>query len=175
MFNSFKTFTLPKYCSIVTHTSHINTNFNFDGSDTDNTVTFVYDNVVPTIAVTSDKRLPGVDVPTLKEQGIDVVIGNWRGVYAPPGITPEQRKALTELVLKSLKTKSWTEALEKNGLVFSGMSPDGILAFPNVYWAAWIDSVISAWDSFRLLPVSREMALAIWSRRARVTWISRSM
>ena len=33
------------------------------------------------IAVTSDKRLKGIDVPTLKEQGINVVIGNWRGVY----------------------------------------------------------------------------------------------
>ena len=50
------------------------------------------------IAVTSDKRLPGIDVPTLKEQGIDVVIGNWRGVYGAPGITPEQRKALTDMV-----------------------------------------------------------------------------
>jgi putative tricarboxylic transport membrane protein len=39
------------------------------------------------IAVTSGKRLPGVDVPTLKEQGIDVEIGNWRGVYGAPGIT----------------------------------------------------------------------------------------
>ena len=45
------------------------------------------------IGVTSEKRLPGIDVPTLKEQGIDVVIGNWRGVYGAPGITPEQRKA----------------------------------------------------------------------------------
>ena len=37
------------------------------------------------IAVTSDKRLPGIDVPTMKEQGINVVIGNWRGVYGAPG------------------------------------------------------------------------------------------
>ncbi|MEZ7848202.1 MAG: tripartite tricarboxylate transporter substrate-binding protein, partial [Polaromonas sp.] len=31
------------------------------------------------LAVTSDARLKGVAVPTLKEQGINVVIGNWRG------------------------------------------------------------------------------------------------
>jgi len=66
------------------------------------------------LAVTSDKRLKGVDVPTLKEQGIDVVIGNWRGVYGGPGITPEQRKQLTELVVKATKSKAWTESLEKN-------------------------------------------------------------
>ena len=66
------------------------------------------------LAVTSDKRLKGVDVPTLKEQGIDVVIGNWRGVYGAPGITAEQRKALTEMLVKATKSKAWAESLEKN-------------------------------------------------------------
>ena len=67
------------------------------------------------IAVTSPTKLKGVDVPTLKEQGINVVIGNWRGVYGAAGITPEQRKALIELIVKATKTKSWAEALDKNG------------------------------------------------------------
>jgi putative tricarboxylic transport membrane protein len=66
------------------------------------------------LAVTSDTRLKGVAVPTLKEQGVNVVIGNWRGVYGAPGITPAQRQALTDLVLKAVKTKSWAEASEKN-------------------------------------------------------------
>ncbi|PKO44917.1 MAG: C4-dicarboxylate ABC transporter substrate-binding protein [Betaproteobacteria bacterium HGW-Betaproteobacteria-3] len=66
------------------------------------------------IGVTSGARLKGVPVPTLKEQGINVEIGNWRGVYGAPGITAEQRKALTDLVLKAVKSKAWAEALEKN-------------------------------------------------------------
>ena len=66
------------------------------------------------IAVTSDARLKGIDVPTLKEQGVNVVIGNWRGVYGAAGITPEQRKALIEMIVKATKTKAWAEALEKN-------------------------------------------------------------
>nr|WP_315488100.1 tripartite tricarboxylate transporter substrate-binding protein [uncultured Rhodoferax sp.] len=66
------------------------------------------------IGVTSDKRLPGINVPTLKELGYDVVLGNWRGLYAAPGITAEQRAALTDLVVKATKSKSWTESLEKN-------------------------------------------------------------
>jgi putative tricarboxylic transport membrane protein len=66
------------------------------------------------IAVTSEARLKGVDVPTLKEQGIDVVIGNWRGVFGAPGITPEQRKVLTEMIVKASKSKAWAEAMEKN-------------------------------------------------------------
>src|SRR5512139_610630 len=43
------------------------------------------------LAVTSDARLKGIDVPTLKEMGVNVVIGNWRGVYGANGITPDQR------------------------------------------------------------------------------------
>jgi putative tricarboxylic transport membrane protein len=66
------------------------------------------------VAVTSPQRLKGISVPTLKEQGIDVEIGNWRGVYGAPGITDAQRKALTDMVLKAVKSKAWAEAMEKN-------------------------------------------------------------
>jgi putative tricarboxylic transport membrane protein len=66
------------------------------------------------IAVTSATRVKGIDVPTMKEQGFNVEIGNWRGVYAAPGITDAQRKALVEMVVKATKTKAWTDALEKN-------------------------------------------------------------
>ena len=66
------------------------------------------------IGVTSETRLKGIAIPTLKEQGINVVIGNWRGVYAAPGITAAQRKALTDLVIGATKSKAWAEALEKN-------------------------------------------------------------
>jgi putative tricarboxylic transport membrane protein len=66
------------------------------------------------IAVTSAKRLKGIDIPTMIEQGYNIDIGNWRGVYAPAGLTAAQRKALTEMVLKATKSKSWAESLEKN-------------------------------------------------------------
>jgi putative tricarboxylic transport membrane protein len=74
------------------------------------------------IAVTSEKRLKGIDVPTMKEQGIDVVIGNWRGVYGAGGITDAQRKALTDIVIKATQSKAWQEALEKNGWTPAVMS-----------------------------------------------------
>jgi putative tricarboxylic transport membrane protein len=79
------------------------------------------------IGVTSEKRLPGINVPTMKEQGYDVVLGNWRGVYGAPGITTEQRAALTDLVLKATKSKAWAESLEKNNwtpAVLSGKAFD---------------------------------------------------
>lgn len=66
------------------------------------------------IGVTSDTRLKGVDVPTLKEQGVNVVIGNWRGVYGAGGISPEQRKRLVDMLVQATKSKAWAESLEKN-------------------------------------------------------------
>ena len=66
------------------------------------------------IAVTSATRLKGINIPTMKEQGYNVEIGNWRGVYGAPGITPAQSKVLIDMIVKATKTKSWTESLEKN-------------------------------------------------------------
>ena len=66
------------------------------------------------IAVTSGKRLKGINIPTMIEQGYNIEIGNWRGVYAPAGLSAAQRKGLTDMVLKATKSKSWAESLEKN-------------------------------------------------------------
>ena len=66
------------------------------------------------IAVTSGARLKGINIPTMKEQGYNVELGNWRGVYGAPGITAEQRRALVDMIVKATKSKSWAEAMEKN-------------------------------------------------------------
>ena len=66
------------------------------------------------LAVTSGSRLKGVNIPTLKEQGVNVEIGNWRGVYGAPGITPEQRKVLIDMLVKATKSKAWAESMDKN-------------------------------------------------------------
>jgi len=66
------------------------------------------------IAVTSATRLKGINIPTMKEQGYNVEIGNWRGVYGAPGITPAQSKVLIDMIVKATKTKSWAESLDKN-------------------------------------------------------------
>jgi putative tricarboxylic transport membrane protein len=81
------------------------------------------------IAVTSGTRLAGSTVPTLKEQGIDVEIGNWRGVYGAPGITAEQRKALTDLVLAAIKTPTWNEAMKKNDWTPAVLSGEAFAKF----------------------------------------------
>ena len=89
-------------------------NVTIGGSGYSESAEYINTGKMRAIAVTSEARLKGIDVPTLKEQGINVVIGNWRGVYGAGGITPEQRKALTEMIVKATKSKAWAESLEKN-------------------------------------------------------------
>jgi len=76
--------------------------------------TYIETGKMKAIGVTSEARQKGIPVPTLKEQGFNVVLGNWRGVYGAAGISDAQKKALVDMVVKATKTKAWAEALEKN-------------------------------------------------------------
>ena len=67
------------------------------------------------VGVTSPNRLSNVDGPTLKEQGVDLEIANWRSVVAPPGISADQKKALVDTVDKMVKSKEWQDILKQKG------------------------------------------------------------
>ena len=67
------------------------------------------------LAISSGKRLANADVPTLKEQGLDVEVVNWRAIVAGPDITAEQKKSLTETVEKVVESKEWAEILKQRG------------------------------------------------------------
>ena len=76
------------------------------------------------IGISSEKRLPNIDVPTLKEQGLDAVTTNWRSVVAPPGISAEDKKKLTDAVDKMVKSDAWKEILKQKGWDDAYMSGD---------------------------------------------------
>jgi putative tricarboxylic transport membrane protein len=81
------------------------------------------------IGVTAPQRVPGVDVPTFKEQGIDLVLTNWRSVVAPPGITAAQRQTLSDLVDKMVKSAAWKEILKQKGWDDAYLAGDAFAAF----------------------------------------------
>ena len=81
------------------------------------------------LGVTAPTRLRGSQVPTLVEQGMNVVIGNWRGVYGAPGITPQQRQALIDKVIAATKTKSWSESLATNNWTQALLTGDEFAKF----------------------------------------------
>jgi putative tricarboxylic transport membrane protein len=54
-------------------------------------------------------------IPSLKQLGIEVVLGNWRGILAAPGITTAQRDALIAAIRAGTESAAWKEALGKYG------------------------------------------------------------
>jgi putative tricarboxylic transport membrane protein len=79
------------------------------------------------LAVSGPEREEGI--PTLKEQGIDVVLGNWRGIFGAPGITSAQRDGLVDVVKKATETPAWKETLAKLGWTPWFLGGDAYKAF----------------------------------------------
>ncbi len=69
------------------------------------------------LAVSTDTRVPGFDAPTLMEEGVDVAVQNWRMVAAAPGISDEQKAAITADVKAMAESDTWQAALETRGWV----------------------------------------------------------
>lgn len=65
------------------------------------------------LAISSPVREPGLDVPTLREQGVAVDLANWRGVFGAPGISADQQKALIGLVERMVNGPTWKDELKK--------------------------------------------------------------
>ena len=63
------------------------------------------------LAISSADKIQGVDIPTLKEQGVNVDLANWRAVVAPPGIDDAQKKALVDAVDAMVKSDAWKKTL----------------------------------------------------------------
>ncbi len=96
------------------------------------------------IAVTSAQRLEGSTVPTLKEQGIDVEIGNWRGVYGAPGISADQRAQLIAMLEKATKSASWAESMKKNDWTSAWLAGDAFSQFVTAEFANLKDTMTRA-------------------------------
>jgi putative tricarboxylic transport membrane protein len=67
------------------------------------------------LAVSSEERIEGLDVPTLMESGVDVNLVNWRGLVAPPELAEADRERLVTLLENMHETEEWQQALEENG------------------------------------------------------------
>ena len=67
------------------------------------------------LAVSGEEAAPQLpDTPTLTDEGIDLVLTNWRGVVAPGSIDEAQAEKLTQLVTDLHETDTWKATLEEN-------------------------------------------------------------
>ena len=114
------------------------------------------------LVLSAESRLPDLPVPTLKETGIDISLGNWRAVFAPPDISVEQKQRLIEMFDALARSPYWEASLRRYHWTNAYLSGDQFELF-----------VRSQYNMARLLPelavqparVERDYLLrVIWKR-----------
>jgi len=93
------------------------------------------------LAISSPERLPGIDIPTFKEQGYDVELVNWRGFVANSNASPEDQKAFDEAVAKAVASESWKKLVKER---------------------SWVDMYLNAADFKTFLDTERPRLEAIY-------------
>ncbi|MCG6884899.1 MAG: tripartite tricarboxylate transporter substrate binding protein [Silicimonas sp.] len=99
-------------------------------------VGFIQSGEVKALAVLTEERVPGFDdIPTAREQGIDVVAVNWRGLYVPKNISDDQFSAWADKLQAVADSDEWKAAMEANGLApFTKVGGD---------FQSWVDGVVA--------------------------------
>ncbi len=64
------------------------------------------------LGISAPKAQAGIPVPTMKSQGFNVDLANWRGIVAPPGISGSQKAALVAAMDRMHKSKAWKDTLK---------------------------------------------------------------
>ena len=96
----------------------------------DNMIPHLRSGAVRVLGISGAQRSVSLpEVPTLKEQGIDVELANWRGVFAPPGVSDAQRAAMSALVEKMAASPQWKEECEKRDWIQITMMGDAYKAY----------------------------------------------
>lgn len=67
------------------------------------------------LAVIGEDRLDGLpDVPTAVEEGFDVTLSNWRGIFGPPGMPDYAVDYWQDVLEETVESEGWAEAAERN-------------------------------------------------------------
>ena len=69
------------------------------------------------------------DVPTLKDAGFDVELGEFRIIVAPPGIPAEAQQYYIDLFKRTVETPEWKEYTAKNSLVDDWIEGQAVLDY----------------------------------------------
>ena len=69
------------------------------------------------LGISSPERLPGVDIPTFKEQGVDVTLVNWRGLMASAKIKANEKQEMEAALREMVESEEWKAILKERGWV----------------------------------------------------------
>ena len=96
------------------------------------------DGKVRIIGVTGATRDPQVpEVPTLKEQGVDMVATAWFAMYAPAGLAPEALSRLEKAVQRAVRSPAIQKRLQDMGMEPIGSSSAELAAAQKADLARW--------------------------------------
>lgn len=92
---------------------------------------FVDSGDIRIVAVLSPDRLPGefANFPTAREQGVDVIGANWRGFYAPGGMSDEAYAYWAEQIKAVYDSAEWKETMANSGLAPLDLTGDAFQKF----------------------------------------------
>lgn len=81
------------------------------------------------LGVLAENRLPGLDVPTAQEQGLDVTLSNWRGLYGPPNMPQYAVDYWQWALARMVETPTWKQTAERSKFTTTFMIGDEFQAF----------------------------------------------
>jgi putative tricarboxylic transport membrane protein len=103
---------------------------------------------VRALAISSGERLPGLDIPTLRELGVDIEFENWRSVVAPPGIGAEDRRRLEAAVNAMVRSAEWRDALARYRWIDRYLAGDDFARFVDAE-AARVQDILTKFGTSR--------------------------
>ena len=102
------------------------------------TLSFAHSGSLRILGVTGSERSPFLpEVPTMREQGFDVVVAGWLGAFLPAKTPNEIVRALADAIGEALKAPDMAAALAKFGNVPSFQGPDEFAATVKADLARW--------------------------------------
>ncbi|WP_093795797.1 Bug family tripartite tricarboxylate transporter substrate binding protein [Sporomusa acidovorans] len=111
---------------------------------------YVESGIIRILGVSDETRLniPEFgDVPTFKEQGIDVAFNFWTGIAAPKGLPPAEKARLTAGLKEMINDPEFKKNMEKLGMSVQYMGPEE-------FSARWIE------DNTKLTKIVKETGIA---------------
>lgn len=76
------------------------------------------------LGVLSDEPLPGLEAPTAREQGLDVTLANWRGIYGPPDMPEYAVTYWQDALGKMVESPTWKGIAERSQFTTTFMTGD---------------------------------------------------
>lgn len=64
------------------------------------------------LAISAPERLDNVDIPTLRESGLNVELENWRFVVAGPGVSDHDRAKILQMLAEMRGSEEWKKVLK---------------------------------------------------------------